>query len=96
MNIPLIRYEAEWIEKQHANASGEWEPDKDDFCSSLHVTKREAEDAAIISGQRADACEWISVTEQHLIDREWRDIKRWTGDWNGLDPQPTHFYEECA
>jgi hypothetical protein len=77
------RYEAEWIAKQHADASGEWSPDRDEYGASHHATKEAAEAAAIRESKRAGV-EWILVAEQKYIGHEWVDQRRWTGDWDGL------------
>jgi hypothetical protein len=79
-----VRFEAEWIAKQHADANGEWNPDRDEHAVSSHATKEAAETAAIRESQRAGQCEWILVAEQKFIGYEWIDQRRWTGDWDGL------------
>ncbi len=79
-----VRYEAEWVAKQHADANGEWNPDKDEYSASHHATKAGAERAAIAASKEAAQCEWILVAEQKYIGHEWVDQRRWTGDWEGL------------
>lgn len=79
-----IRYEAEWVEKQHADASGEWNPDRDEYAVSHHATKEEAEKAAIAASKKAGQVEWILVAEQQFRGYDWVDIRRWTGDYDGL------------
>jgi hypothetical protein len=78
-----IRYEAEWIAMQFHGANGEWDPDRDQYASSIHASKESAELAAI-DGSRASGVEWILVAEQKYVGYEWRDQRRWTGDWEGL------------
>lgn len=81
-----IRYEAEWVTKQHCDADGEWNPDRDEYSTSHHSTKESAEHAAI-KGSQQSGHEWILVAEQKYSGREWVDQQRWTGDWEGLHDQ---------
>lgn len=78
------RFEAEWISKQHADSSGEWNPDRDEYAVSYHQTKEQATQAAISGSKAAAQCEWICVSEQEYRRHEWVDLRRWSGDWNGL------------
>lgn len=78
------RFEAEWVTKQHRDSSGEWNPDRDEHAHSHHATREEAESAAI-AGAKLSGIEWILVAEQEQLRREWVDINRWTGDFDGLN-----------
>jgi hypothetical protein len=80
----MKRYEAEWISKQHTDNSGQWDPDRDEFCASYHKTRIAAERAAIRESKKADQCEWIRVAEQEYNGCEWIDQRVWNGDWKGL------------
>jgi hypothetical protein len=93
MADPKLRFEAEWISRQHCDANGEWNPDRDEYAFSYHASRDEAERAAIIGSKSASAeVEWISVSEQEFrragmgagMGTEWVDVRRWAGDWDGL------------
>jgi hypothetical protein len=92
-----IRYEAEWVDKQHFNEQGEWDADKDEYSVSHHDT-REAAAAAAIAESKKTNYEWISVAKQQYmparIGGEWIDIQRWTGDWDGLHDETYKAYPE--
>lgn len=92
-----IRFEAEWITKQHSDPAGEWNPDRDEYSVSYHASREEAECAAIAGSKQADQTEWIRVAEERFNGFEWIDVKRWTGDWtNGLLEPPIFCDEEAA
>ncbi len=76
-----IQYEAEWIKGHGRDTNGIWYPET---AASQHTTKKEAETAAIKASKAAGQCEWILVAEQKYVDHAWVDIRRWTGDWDGL------------
>jgi len=78
------RFEANWIERQHVDANGEWNPDRDEYSASYHRTRETAQRAAIRGSQRAGQCEWWSVSEQQYVHGQWIDVQRWTGDWSGF------------
>ena len=83
-----VRFEAEWISKQHQDSNGEWNPDRDEYTVSHFSSRKLAERAAIINGKLADQCSWIRVTEQRYQDHEWTDVRNWVGDWEGLSEEP--------
>ena len=79
------RYKAEWIAKEYRDQYDEREPDLDEYGSSYHASKEQAEQAAIVAGQKADQGEWINVAEQELrVKHGWVTVRRWTGDYQGL------------
>src|SRR5512146_2645173 len=78
------RFEAEWIERQHCDKDGEWDPERDEYSVSYHRTREAAQRAAIRLGKRAGQCDWFSVSEQRYVRNEWITIQRWTGDWTGF------------
>jgi hypothetical protein len=86
------RYEAEWIEKQHTNEYGDWDPDKDEYVGSYHKTFEAALQAAR-TGAKASGIPWLRVTEQHENFDDgppayWDNVRVWSGDLDG--------YEEVA
>lgn len=89
--IPIpgqVRFEAQWITKQYVDAHGEGNPDKDEYVSSYHLTRDEAESAALVNSKRARQCEWFLIAEQKYSGHTWTDQRRWTGDWeNGVVDQ---------
>jgi len=89
-----IRFEAGWIEKQHRDSDGEWNPDMDEFAASYHDSRVNAELSAIKSSKAAGQCEWIQVTEQAFVKGEWADRRIWVGDWDGLHDEIVSIGEE--
>lgn len=80
------RFAAEWVSQQFRDKDGEWKPDCDTYVTSVHQSKSGAEQAAI-RGSKRSGIEWILVAEQEYRNREWVDVHRWTGDWDGLHDQ---------
>lgn len=78
-----VRYEAEWITRQHRDSSGEWNPDLDEYASEYRVTLDSAIRLAVRQSKATGQCEWWRVTEQRLIGHHWVDSRRWSGDWEG-------------
>ena len=86
------RYVAEWIEKQHVDEHGEWNPDDDEYCGRDCKSLAEAQRVAIEESKRAGACEWCRVTVEEFnpslgIPRRssaaWDTVELWHGDWEG-------------
>jgi hypothetical protein len=84
-----IRFEAEWVTEQHSDTEGEWNPDLDEYATSIHTTKAAAEQAAI-NGAKKSGIEWIMVAEQKYIGYQWVDLRRWTGDYDGLQEETSY------
>lgn len=89
------RYVAEWISKQFLDATGEWDPDRDEYRTLNCETIDEAKVVAIAESKAAAIVEWVRVTEEQrephsdLPGRFWWCEKRtWTGDWEGNWDEP--------
>lgn len=84
------RYTAEWIAKQHVDANGEWQPDRDERESKEFRTRAAAMCTARERGNRYG---WARVAEEsctRLTDdfgsfTRWDEVRSWTFDgwcWN--------------
>ena len=86
------RYVAEWIEAQHVDEFGEWNPDRDEYagrnCPSLALAKA----VAIRESKRCGVVEWCRVTEEvfnpdlgipRRSDAAWDVVCTYHGDWSG-------------
>jgi hypothetical protein len=87
-----IRYTAEWIERQHVDEYGEWNPDDDEYRGMDFDTLEKAKVAAVKYGKQAGVCEWARVTVEQFnpslgiprrVGAAWDVIAVWHGDWEG-------------
>jgi hypothetical protein len=78
------RFVAEWIAAQHADASGEWTPDDDEYEGEICTTLEQAKQFAIKHSKACNVVEWVRVTEERKTKRYgWDAVRSWTGDWAG-------------
>jgi hypothetical protein len=83
------RYTAEWIAKQHVDASGEWQPDRDEI-ESMEFRTRAA--AMRVARERGKRYGWAKVAEEsrtRLSDdfgsfARWDEVRSWTFDGFGV------------
>lgn len=94
------RYIAEWIEAQHKDEYGEWNPDDDEYVGRNCKSLEEAQCVAVAESKRCGVVEWCRVTVEQFnpsldIPRQcsaaWDTVAVWHGDWQG-----TWDEERCA
>lgn len=87
-----VRFRAEWIDAQHHDEHGDWDPDRDEYVGSTHATLEAAQKAAIAGSKKANVVEWVKVTEERFnpslrihrrSDAAWDTVRVWHGDWVG-------------
>jgi hypothetical protein len=86
------RFTAEWIEKQHLDEHGDWNPDDDEYVGQVYKTLEQAKLVAAKESKRAGIVEWCRVTVEEFnpdlgiprrSDAAWDHISTWSGDWEG-------------
>lgn len=86
------RFFAEWINKQHVDEHGEWEPDRDEYMKQLCRNLDEAKLVAVAMGKKANVVEWARVAEENFNAEvgisprhpaAWDTVRVWHGDWQG-------------